>query len=297
MKIAMLADLHIKTDNPICRLDSYFDTVLRKFKWVKEQVGDNGTILVAGDIFDTGKPQSYLKMYHAMHTLFSNNVKTIAGNHDISYRTMNYINETAYGALSAITGMHIEKPFILDDDYEVHPFNFGEPIEHRKPCFGRKMIAMTHQFVWDKKLPFDAGINSLDLLIEYPEYAIILSGDNHQHFITKYEGRMLINPGSLMRMDADQATYQPKLIILENDTITVQDVPIEDGVVSRKHIELKEASVLARDTMMAYLELAKSSDRETYDFLSLLLEKTSKVEDAQVKDMLMGLYSDLKDGK
>ena len=55
--------------------------------------------------------------------------------------------------------------------------------------------------------------------------------------------------------------------------------------------------MLARDTMMAYLELAKSSDKETYDFLSLLLEKTSKVEDVQVKNLLMGLYSDLKDGK
>lgn len=296
MKTALMADWHSKTDNPICRLDNYFETLLTKIDWVHEQIGPDGKVLVAGDVFDTGKPQSYLKMYNAMVDRMRN-TKTIAGNHDMSFRTMSYITETAYGALSAITGMHIEQPFILDDDYEVHPFNFGEEIEHRKPYFGRKMIAMTHQFVWDKKLPFDAGVNALDLLIEYPEYNIILSGDNHQHFIIEYEGRTLVNPGSLMRMDADQIDYQPKLVILEDGKITVKDVPIAHDVVSRKHIELKEASMLARDTMMAYLELAKSSDKETYDFLSLLLEKTSKVEDKNVKNILMGLYSDLKDGK
>ena len=59
MKIAMLADLHLKTENPICRLDNYFNTGLRKFKWVKDMMGDDSIILVAGDIFDTGKPQSY----------------------------------------------------------------------------------------------------------------------------------------------------------------------------------------------------------------------------------------------
>lgn len=296
MKIALTADWHSKTDNPICRLDNYFDTLMGKIDWIHAQIGSDGKVLAAGDIFDTGKPQSYLKMYKAMVDRMRN-TKTIAGNHDISYRTMAYVDETAYGALSAITGMHIDEPFILDDYYEVHPFNFGEPIEHRKPYFGRKMLAMTHQFVWDKKVPFDAGINALDLMIEYPEYDIILSGDNHQHFIVEFEGRTLVNPGSLMRMDADQIDYQPKLVILEDGKITVQDVPIAPDVVSRKHLEIREASMLARDTMMAYLELAKSSDKETYDFLSLLLEKTSKVEDVQVKNLLMGLYSDLKDGK
>lgn len=296
MKTALTADWHTKTDNPICRLDNYFETLMGKIDWIHAQIGPDGKVLAAGDIFDTGKPQSYLKMYNSMVDRMRN-TKTIAGNHDISYRSMSYVNETAYGALSAITGMHAEQPFILDDDYEVHPFNFGEPIEHRKPYFGRKMIAMTHQFVWDKKLPFDAGVNAIDLLIEYPEYDIILSGDNHQHFIKHFEGRTLVNPGSLMRMDADQIDYQPKLVILENGKITVQNIPISPDVVSRKHLELKEASMLARDTMMAYLELAKSSDKETYDFLSLLLEKASKVEDAQVKNLLMQLYSDLKDGK
>ena len=78
-----------------------------------------------------------------MAPLFTGNVLTIAGNHDISYRTMAYMNETAYGAMSAITGMHLDGPRILDDEYEVHPFNFSEEIEHRTPVFGRKMIAMT----------------------------------------------------------------------------------------------------------------------------------------------------------
>ncbi len=296
MKIAMLADLHLKTENPICRLDNYFNTGLRKFKWVKDMMGDDSIILVAGDIFDTGKPQSYLKMYNAMASLFTGNVLTIAGNHDISYRTMAYMNETAYGAMSAITGMHLDGPRILDDEYEVHPFNFSEEIEHRTPVFGRKMIAMTHQFVYDKKPPFDIGKDGRDLLKEFPEYAVILSGDNHQHFILERDGRYLVNPGSLLRMDADQIDYKPQLIIFENGKFSFMDVPIED-VVSRQHIEIKEASVLARENMIAYLELAKTADSETYDFLSLLLERTKGIEDEPTKAVLMDLYTELKDGQ
>lgn len=297
MKVIMLADLHFKTDNPICRTDNYFETALRKFNWVKEQAGEDGIILIAGDIFDTGKPQSYLKMYHSMNTPFSKNVKTIAGNHDISYKSMSYVNETAYGALSAITGMHIDKPFILNDEYEVHGFNFGEEIEHRKPVFGRKMIAMTHQFVYTQKLPFDIGIYALDLLTNYPEYDIILSGDNHQHFIYNYDGRTLVNPGSLLRMDADQIDFKPQMVVLEDGKISTVPIPIEENAVSRKHLDLRESASLARDNMLAYLELAKSSDKETYDFLSLLQERILNIDDKKTKEILTDVYVELKDAK
>lgn len=297
MKIVMLADLHIKTDNPICRLDQYFDTVMAKFKWIKETVGPDAKILIAGDIFDTGKPQSFLKMYYVMAPLFSGNVVTIPGNHDLSYKSMGYMNETAYGALSKITGMHIEEPTILNDEYEIHPFGFGEEMEHRTPVFGRKMIAMTHQFVYDKKLPFDLGVHALDLLHKFPEYAIILSGDNHQHFIFEDAGRFLVNPGSLMRMDADQIDYKPRAVILEDGKFSLLDIPIENNVVSRKHIEVRSASLLARENIMAYLELAKTADSETYDFLASLLESTQGLEDEIVKQILMDIYTELKDGE
>ena len=37
-----------------------------KIDWIHAQIGPDGKVLAAGDIFDTGKPQSYLKMYNAM---------------------------------------------------------------------------------------------------------------------------------------------------------------------------------------------------------------------------------------
>ena len=93
----------------------------------------------------------------------------------------------------------------------------------------------------------------------------------------------------------DQIDYKPQLIYLEGK-FSFMDVPIED-VVSRQHIEIKEASVLARENMIAYLELAKTADSETYDFLSLLLERTKGIEDEPTKAVLMGLYTELKDGQ
>lgn len=289
MAIAFTSDWHIKKDNPIARTDNYFDTLMRKLTWIREQIGDM-PMIVAGDIYDTGKPQSFLSTYSEVKGKLSNTY-TIPGNHDLSYKNVEYMPETAYGAMASITGMHLEEDTLIDG-YTIVPYSFGEPIVHRTDIEGPS-IAVTHQFVWDKKPPFDLGVSADYLLTEFPEYDIILSGDNHKHFVITQGERMLINPGSLMRMDADQIDYQPQLIILDNGKLEFIPIPIEP-VVSRAHIDNAADREFSKDAMLAYLELVKEADQEIYDFLPAL-KRAARGLPKDEKNLVMELYTELKD--
>ena len=69
-----------------------------------------------------------------------------------------------------------------------------------------------------------------------------MTGDNHKSFVQEYEDRLLVNPGSLMRMDADQIEHKPRVYLWYSETNTVEVVyiPIKDNVISRKHLDVVE---------------------------------------------------------
>ena len=58
-------------------------------------------------------------------------------------------------------------------------------------------------------------------------------------FVEEYEGRLLVNPGSMMRITAKQIDHKPRVYLWYADTNTVTPVylPIEEGVISREHID------------------------------------------------------------
>lgn len=293
MKFAVLSDLHIQYENPVCRLDEYYETVCRKLEWVRETIGWDTPLLIAGDIFDTGKPRNLLKMHGDVCRVLDG-CKTIYGNHDLSFRADSYLQETAYAALDRAIHCHMDR--VVDfGEYEIHPFNFGHEIEHERSVYGKPMIAISHQFVYKEKPPFDAGVQALHLLTKFPEYAIILTGDNHQHFSEIYDGRLLLNNGSLMRMTSAQRIYQPVVTVIGGDKVTEIPIPIVYDMVTDRHIVYNNDKILSRDTMLAYMELVRNADNETYDFTSNLLHKILDMPDSMTKSLLMEIYEELKE--
>ena len=82
---------------------------------------------------------------------------------------------------------------------------------------------------------------------------MILTGDNHQRFVVIKNGSILINPGSVMRITADQAGFQPRcfLYYATDNTVREVDLPIEKNVVTREHIEEKAQK---DERIQAYIE-------------------------------------------
>jgi DNA repair exonuclease SbcCD nuclease subunit len=102
-----------------------------------------------------------------------------------------------------------------------------------------------HVTTWDgENLPWPQfeGLSAKDLLKKYSQYDLILTGHIHQTFVVEYEGRLLVNPGSMTRQQADQEKHRPCVFLWYQGTNEVERVnlPFGDDQLTRVHIDHKK---------------------------------------------------------
>jgi hypothetical protein len=105
----------------------------------------------------------------------------------------------------------------------------------------QKDILIWHIMTYQGKRPWAGCTDPLaaGLLRKYPQYDLILTGHNHKPFTEEYNGRHLVNPGSLTRQDADQVDQIPSIYLWFASDNTVQrvELPHEKDVISREHLD------------------------------------------------------------
>ncbi len=228
----LTADYHLREDNPICRIDYFLDTQIQKMKFIQQlQVKHNCPVIHAGDLFNHWKASPYL-ITLALNYL-PKNMFAVAGNHDLPNHNIDLLDKSALNtlihakAINYLTGTH----------WGQKPKNESLTIEGRK-------ILVWHVMTWkdDPPWPGCTDPKAKDLLEEFLQYDLIVTGHNHNSFVEELNGRILINPGSITRQTADQEFYQPKVFLWYAKTNSVEPIliPIEKGVISREHIEHKE---------------------------------------------------------
>lgn len=248
----LAADLHIRSDIPTCRTDDYLTAQFKKLEFIFDLCRQNDCpLLVAGDIGDKSQWPNWL-LEKTILTIDKYNIKiiTILGQHDLPEHRLDYWNKSGSGVLHgsqsifAIRGAQTINDKFTSDKFILFPFSYSEKITSPKSNENIPMIAMTHQMVIENKplWPGQEAPKGNALLKKFPEYDLILSGDNHNPFVAEYQGRILCNPGSMMRMTAAQIDHKPRVYKWFTNTNTVESVylPIEKGVVTRLHIEDKE---------------------------------------------------------
>lgn len=259
----LTSDWHARETSPICRTDNYIETLIRKMEFVKQLSSvEQVPVYHAGDLFDHWKPSPYLisLVYQHVPPMFL----SVFGQHDLPQHNPDLSYKSGLGML--MNAHRIQCPegwaswnqepgeapdwtFCVSDDDSL--------IEFRLP---RKIMVM-HRFVWRGKLPWPGctAPTAREVLEQYPEYDLIVTGDNHKPFIERLDGRILVNPGSLMRMTADQEDFEPRIYAWNaelNDVYPIY-IPIEKGVISREHIDNKEE----RDArIQAFVEKLVSED-------------------------------------
>ena len=86
------------------------------------------------------------------------------------------------------------------------------------------------------------------LLAKFPCYDLIVSGDNHQSFVEEHKGKLLVNPGSLMRTAIAQKNFKPKVYLwyAESNRIIEVFIPINKDVFKPKEeiIELEDENTM-----------------------------------------------------
>lgn len=264
------SDWHIRADVPICRTDDYFNAMEQKlFHIFGLARANNCPIIIAGDI---GHKPSWPNWLLEWFIRISKGIQIIAipGQHDLPNHKLELWRKSAIGVLKeshavdvmidcGINGMY--------NDFSLVTFPYGDEIDKIDMVSSHPVIAVAHQMVIEnKKLwPGQKAPKGHQLLKKYPEYDVILTGDNHNQFTVEYEGRPLINPGSLMRMTADQIDHQPRVYLWysKSNKIRPVDLPIEEDVINRDHIDITNER---NERMDAYLERMKHDTEVALSF-------------------------------
>jgi len=261
----LAADLHIRSDVPMCRTDDYLETQFSKLEFIFQICKNNECpLLVAGDIGNKSQwPNWLLEKVIALVNKYEIDIVGILGQHDLPEHRLDYWLKSGCGVLhSSMALFIIQGELTMDDICTLHPFSYGKQITDAQSKKKQLKVAMTHQMVIENKplWPGQKAPKGNALLKKLPGYSLILCGDNHTPFVAEYDGRLLVNPGSMMRMTAAQIDHKPRVYKWFADTNTVETVylPIKKSVVNRVHIEDKQE----RDKRMEAFVSRISSDIE-----------------------------------
>lgn len=225
------ADLHMREDQPLARTDNYQETQRKKFNYLLK-IAENHKVpvLCSGDFFHKAKVSKQFEIDIINNIEYANFVfHILPGNHDLPYHSLEHLNNSSLGILNLSHRIHIH-PYELDKMYNTKINNIK--------------IGMIHSLIHrDTPMKIDGktiSTKAKTILKKYPELDVIISGDNHESFIVEHEGRILINPGSMMRMTAAQIDHKPSIVLLYDDlSYEIIYFPIEKGVIDRTHIDKK----------------------------------------------------------
>ena len=226
----LTADWHLREDTPVCRTDDYMKAQATALLEIRRlQALYHCPVLVAGDIYHHWKPSPFLLSW-TMDWL-PDNIQCIPGNHDLPQHNPELFYKCGLEVL-----LQAEKIKVLSTDMKGHL-----QLTDRDPDL---TIMMLHQMTWTTKVPWKGcqADSAHKVLKDHPKFDLILTGDNHKPFVVEHKGRLLVNPGSLMRMTADQIDHKPRVYLwhAESNEVTPEFLPIAGGVISREHIKRVE---------------------------------------------------------
>lgn len=236
----LTADWHLREDIPVCRTDDFTDAQWAKVEEVRLlQKKYDCPVYHAGDLFHHWKPSPALLTKCIQH--LPRQFYTVYGNHDLPQHSMELEYKSGVRTLIEAGKVHL-----LEEGHWNHPpkkginvwYHNGNDIEERK-------IAVWHNMVWTNKTPYPGAEENDEghaLLHKYPQFDLILTGDNHQQFVCKEGPRLLVNAGNLTRQTAGQKDFEPCVWLYnaEDNTVRAHYFDIDPEAVSRVHIEKKE---------------------------------------------------------
>lgn len=246
----LTADIEIRSFQPTCRTDDHWEAQARKIAWLKDLQAQCGCpIFDAGDLFDKkykSYPSHKLLEWSLKH--LPHGIITIAGNHDLPGKTMENYKNSAMAVLESAGFLSTgdpRVPMIVDYRPDIYLYGFPWGVERIDPDYNPSIsVALIHEMVYEEFEPFPgcSGFSAEQILDSLPSMDLIVTGHHHKTFVLEKDGRILVNPGSLMRNDADQEDHRPSVFLwyAQENRIEQVFVPIEKGVITRDHIVEKK---------------------------------------------------------
>lgn len=251
---------------PRCRIDDFFGAMDRKWTEILDTGKKNDCpIIIAGDLgrrpLNRGWPTWLLEWFIRKSLNFGVEIHLTPGQHDLPGHNIERWPESGIGVLHQAGALNVHAKEITQfDDIRIHWFPYGSGLDEDEVGMTTINIAVAHMMVIKGKplWPGQEAPKAVGLLKKYPMYDLILTGDNHQQFVAKHEGRILVNPGSMMRTTADQVEHTPAVYLWYRDKNVVKPhyLRIEEDVIDRSHIDDDKE---ANEMMRSYVDTLKSN--------------------------------------
>jgi len=256
----LCGDFHLREDVPLCRTDNYWEEQWRKVDFVADlQIKHQCPVIHSGDLFNHWKPSPYLLTKTIEY--LPEDFWTVFGNHDLPQNNIEMREKSGIevldrtGVLNVLSGYHWNQSM---PKKPVYPVGLN--------MFEKRMLVW-HTMVWqgDQPWPGCTDPEAGKLLRDTKGPDIIVTGHNHKPFVAERDGRRLVNPGSLMRMSADQIEHRPRVYLWfeEDNSVELVYIPIDvDGVsaVSRVHLEQVQEKDSRIEAFIEKLDMDWSSE-------------------------------------
>jgi DNA repair exonuclease SbcCD nuclease subunit len=276
----LTSDIEIRDYSPVCRTDDFLEAQIDKLKFIQGLQKRYGGIPVldGGDLLDKryrSHPNYYVLVVADRY--LPDPFITIPGNHDLPQHEIANYPRSGMAVLESVGRIQVagpERPILLHNantvDSNLNVWGFPYRLPTKAPKVGRERlqynVALVHAMVFQGKEPYPGaeGFQARSLIRLFKGFDLIVCGHNHQSFIETHENQILVNPGSLMRSDANQISYRPRVFLwyAEEARIEAVDVPVREGVVSRQHIEKKEVIDNRLDAFISALSFDGSRENE-----------------------------------
>lgn len=266
----LCSDFHLREDIPECRTDDFQKALWNKVKFISElQLKYQCKVLHAGDLFHHWKPSPNLLSLAAMY--LPREFYTIYGQHDLPQH--NYELRSKSGIYTLFVSGIIE---VLKKG--VH---WGKEVKEPTLMHNGRVILIWHHLTYQATKPFPGATDGMaaGILKKYPDYDLILTGDNHIPFVEEFAGRLLVNPGSLTRQSANQIDHRPRVYLYYAESNTVEPIylSINKDDVTRSHI----INVEERDARIEAFISQLNNDWEiavSFDENMKLFEQANKIQ-------------------
>lgn len=288
-----VGDLHLRKSSPAMRTDNFFQTMERKLDFIFETASVRRclAIIFPGDVFDRPDAPHGLVEWAIRKFRASNHLCLfVYGQHDLRYHTSDKQN-SPLGVL--IAGLeHKARVLEPDNAYITYDPRSGVPAVIRGCSWGEPMspfepidmlgnvepinILVMHRPIINSAVPWDHDdMLTTNQLFEACESAdVFVCGDNHQRFTkATYEGRLILNMGSVLRTSTAQVDHRPAVALL---SIRGPELPIEWEEITIPHrkkvfdMEAVEAKEEQKEKIAEFLAGLQKDYNPELDFLSNL---------------------------
>jgi DNA repair exonuclease SbcCD nuclease subunit len=294
MKLLIMGDAHLRGGKPENRLDNYEETQYQKMVWIFEKAKeyDCEYILQPGDLTEhfpyprmnfecLGR---YIELFRKFKTNFNIEIITIRGQHDSSFHKQSENSPISVMEKANVIWVASDYPpcFPIDDNTCIIGCDFVDDIQPYMWVFDFNILLIhkmiSNQDYWNGYVQY---ASPEWMLSKYPDFDLIVSGDNHHSFqCFVNNNRALINCGSLMRSNIDQANHKPCVWVFDTDTFSAEQffIPIKpfNEVFDLQSKEEGKQTSMENEALIERLE--KGFDSSGIDFVKNLRSEMVKEE-------------------